>query len=210
MKDIVILGGGGFAQEVAFLIEEINNDRKMYNILGFIEKEQSCDNVESRGYPVLDESWLLKQNNICVALGIGNPVINLQLIEKLENKKFIYPNLVHPGAVCLSKKVKMGQGNIVCAGNIFTVNITIGSFNIFNLSSTYGHDVNISDFSVFNPGVKISGNVSVGKRCLIGVGAVVMQNVTITDDVVIGAASFVHRSIEEKGTYFGVPAKKIK
>lgn len=37
MKNIVILGAGGFAREVAWLIEEINNKNAEWNLLGFIE-----------------------------------------------------------------------------------------------------------------------------------------------------------------------------
>ncbi len=41
MKDIVILGSGGFAKEVAFLIEEINRSSITWNILGFITNDKS-------------------------------------------------------------------------------------------------------------------------------------------------------------------------
>ena len=40
MLDIVIIGVGGHAREVAFLIEEINRiDRPTWNLLGFVEAD---------------------------------------------------------------------------------------------------------------------------------------------------------------------------
>ena len=36
MKDIVIIGAGGFGREVAWLIEDINKIEPQWNILGFV------------------------------------------------------------------------------------------------------------------------------------------------------------------------------
>ena len=45
MKDIVIIGSGGLAKEVVFLIEEINKIENKWKILGFID-----DNIEVNHY----------------------------------------------------------------------------------------------------------------------------------------------------------------
>lgn len=39
MKDIVIIGAGGFAREVVWLIEENNKIKPEWNILGYISNE---------------------------------------------------------------------------------------------------------------------------------------------------------------------------
>jgi len=49
----------------------------------------------------------------------------------------------------------------------------------------------------------------IGNRVYIGPGAKLVGDITITDDVVIGANAVVTKSITEKGTYAGVPARKI-
>ena len=38
MKKIVIIGSGGFAKEVAFLIEDINKQKQEWNFLGYIDQ----------------------------------------------------------------------------------------------------------------------------------------------------------------------------
>lgn len=38
MKDIVIIGAGGFGREVAWLIERINNESPTWKIKGFIDR----------------------------------------------------------------------------------------------------------------------------------------------------------------------------
>ena len=43
MKDIVIIGAGGFGREVQWLLERINEREKTWNILGYV------DNGKERG-----------------------------------------------------------------------------------------------------------------------------------------------------------------
>ena len=51
-----------------------------------------------------------------------------------------FPNIIDP-SVQMSERITMGKGNIICAGNILTVDIALGDFNIINLDCTVGHDV---------------------------------------------------------------------
>ena len=53
MKDIVIIGCGGFGREVAWLIEEINNVNQEWNILGFIDDDTLNHGQIINGYAVL-------------------------------------------------------------------------------------------------------------------------------------------------------------
>ena len=40
MKDLVIVGAGGFGREVAWLVEEINEVSKEWNLVGFIDENK--------------------------------------------------------------------------------------------------------------------------------------------------------------------------
>ncbi len=211
MEDIVIIGAGGFAREVAFLIEEINKDTLTYNLLGFVDKtSDSVDQAVGKHKIIGDDEWLIDKKMSAV-LGTGSPQINSRIITKfgeLGNIKF--PNIIHPDTIWDKDKIKMQRGNIVCAGNIFTTDIEIGSFNIFNLSSTYGHDVRIQDASVFSPGSNISGAVTIGTGCLIGTGAKILPHISIGDGATVGAGAVVIEDVDENCIVVGVPAKPMK
>lgn len=61
MNDIVIIGAGGFGREVAKLIEDINTDKNMWNLLGYIDETVEKQNTIINDYPVLgDLKWLQK------------------------------------------------------------------------------------------------------------------------------------------------------
>ena len=103
-----------------------------------------------------------------------------------------------------------GKGNIICAGNILTVDIQIGDFNIINLDCTIGHDAILISYVTVYPGVHISGMVTIGAESEIGTGTQIIQGTRITDQVIIGAGSTIIRDIEEAGTYVGSPVRRIK
>src|SRR5699024_7280237 len=124
MKDIVIIGAGGFGREVAWLIEDINKVNKQWNLLGFIDDNDEVQGRILNGYEVLGKLNWLKDKEVSVVNAIANPIIRKRIIDQLKNSSITYPTLIHPNVI-YSETVEFGEGNIICAGNILTVNIEI-------------------------------------------------------------------------------------
>jgi sugar O-acyltransferase (sialic acid O-acetyltransferase NeuD family) len=211
MKKIVILGAGGLAKEIAFLIDDINKalPEPAWQILGYIISDFTEVSYDGK-YPVIgNESFVTKfDGEIHVAIGIGIPSVNAKITSLLEKHTHVFfPNLVHPSTIWDAERITMGKGNIICAGNIFTTDIQIGSFNIFNLNGTFGHDMKIDDYCIFNPGTNMSGGVAVQSGCLIGTGATVLQYKNINAGAIVGAGSVVVKDVPANATVIGVPAK---
>ena len=112
--------------------------------------------------------------------------------------------------VQLSKHVHVGEGTIICAGTIITVDVKIGNHVIINLDCTLGHDDVLSDYVTVYPSVNISGCCTIGQCVELGTGMQIIQGISITDDSIVGAGACVVKDIEEAGVYVGTPAKKIK
>lgn len=214
MKQIYILGAGGFSKEVLFLIEEINKVQLKYEFKGFIvdSTDEKTMVFSNKKYPLILQSEFLQRikpnENISIAIGIGNPNILTKVTEVFSH--FDFPNLIHPNFTCHKETFVLNRGNIVTAGCSFTVNINIGSFNIFNLNTTLGHDCVIGNYNVFNPGVNLSGGLTIGSRNLIGTGATVLQNLSIGTGSILGAGALLTKSIENNQMAIGVPAKVVK
>lgn len=211
MKNVIIIGGGGFGREVQWLVERVNQREKVWNILGYID-----DGIEKGsmvdGYSVLGGIDCLHEysGKTAVVCAIGAASTRKKVIEKVKQiGDFEFPNLIDPSVV-MSERIDMGEGNIICAGNILTVDIEIGDFNIINLDCTVGHDVVIESFVTVYPSVNVSGCVLVGENTELGTGSQVIQGISIGRDVIIGAGAVVVSDIQKAGTYIGIPAKKME
>ena len=205
MRDLVIIGKGGFARETKWIIDRINDHTNEWNFLGYIDK--STDEIDVIG----DDGYILNmKRKLAVVLAIANPAIRNNIYLKYKKNKFLdFPNIIDP-SVKMSERVCLGKGNIICVGDIMTVDISIGSFNIINDGCTIGHDVRFGDFNTVNPGSNISGNVVLKDFVEIGTGVKIIQGITIEEGVIAGAGSVIISDIPAETTVVGVPAKIIK
>ena len=212
MKKIAIIGAGGFGREVKMLIDQINHNEKQYEFIGFYD-----DNVESEtiinGFKVLGPINELVQidYNLELVISIADPKIKKKMYETLNYNNFLsFPTLIHPNVLIGTDEVSFGYGCIICASNIITVNISLGNFVILNLGCTVGHDTKIGDYCSFMPSVNISGEVIIENSVYVGTGAKIINLLTIGNSTIVGAGAVVSKSLPEKCTAVGIPAKPIK
>lgn len=208
MKKIYIVGAGGFAREVAWLIEDINEKNPIWEIMGFIDENEENIGKELNGYKVLGNlEYLNKQEKAYVIIAIGTGEVRESISNKIEKHEF--PVLIHP-SVIISKFVTIGEGTIICAGNIITTNIEIGNHVIINLDCTIGHDVILRNYTTILPSANVSGNVIIGEKTTIGTGSAIIQGISIGKQCMIGAGSVVNKVISDYVTAVGIPARVIK
>ena len=110
----------------------------------------------------------------------------------------------------MSDRVFIGEGSIICAGSIITVDIRIGKHVILNLDCTVGHDACLEDFVTVYPSVNVSGNVLVEECAELGTGTQIIQGKKIGAQTIVGAGAVVVKDLPEKCTAVGSPAKPIK
>ena len=209
MKDIVIIGAGGFGREVAWLIEDINKQSLEWNILGYVDDNESVQDKHIGDYPVLGKTDYLFDKGINVVIAIANPTIRQKIYNELKSTKNRFPILIHP-SVIYSKRVTFGQGVVVSAGTILTVDIIIDDFVLIDRLNNIGHDTRIESFSTLLPSTTVSGNVNIEYGVLIGTGTTIIQELTIGKNTTIGAGAVVTREIPSNCTAVGAPAKPIK
>jgi sugar O-acyltransferase (sialic acid O-acetyltransferase NeuD family) len=212
MNDLVIVGHGGLAKEVAFLVEEINRQQPAWRLLGFITDRPDCVGQSHGDYLIMDtDEGLLRRTQDCaVAIAIGKPAVLKSVHERLRpNPHLSFPNLIHPGASGDWARIQLGAGNLVLNGAAFTTAIRIGSFNLFNPGGTVSHDCVLGDFNLVSPGANLCGAVALEDEVFVGAGAIVTQGLRVGRGTIIGAGAVVVRDITEAGTYVGVPARKL-
>ncbi len=212
MKKLYIIGSGGFGREVLWLIERINNLDKIWEIQGFIDDDKSLCGTIKNDYKVLGDCDYLGDldEDVYAVISIGSPKIKEKIVNKLSKFSNVhFATLIDP-SVLYSDQIKIGEGSIICAGTIITVNIEIGKHVIINLDCTIGHDAIIENYVTILPSVNLSGNTVTKKYTTIGTGTKVIQGVTIGENVMIGAGTVVIRDIENSVTAVGNPARIVK
>lgn len=212
MKDLIIIGASGFGREVAWLVERINKAKSTWNLLGFFDDDDRIQGEIINGYKVLGKSEDVgKYPDAYYVCAIGSSRIREKVINRIidVNPAVKFGTVIDP-TVEMSDLVQIGEGSIICAHTIITVNISIGKHVIINLDCTVGHDAVLSDFVTLYPSVNVSGITNIGHAVELGTGMQIIQGKSIGDYSIVGAGAVVVKDIPEKCTAVGSPAKPIK
>lgn len=210
MKDLAIFGAGGLGKEIACMIR---NRLPEWNIIGFF------DDGKPKGQRVLSlglvhggvddlNAW---PNNIAIAIAIGNPQTVKTIVEKINNPKISFPNIIHPNFEKLdSDTFAIGRGNIIMGGCRVSCNVSMGDFNLLNGAVIIGHDSKIGSYNSIMPAVRISGGVKIGDYNFLGISSIVLQQVKIGHGVKLGAGSVLMTIPQNGHLYMGNPARKTE
>jgi len=209
MKDLVIIGAGGFGREVAsWRIKWINEAKPTWNFLGFID-----DNVTEtpEGFPVLGnlEYLLSREDRPYFAVAIGNSVVREKIANRCREAGFPAATIVDPTCL-IGENSTIGEGSIICAECDIGINVKIGEFCIFNSYCNFGHDITIGDYTDVMSEMLMGGECNIGKHNYFGLRCTVINQVDTVDHCTFGACACVVKDAAEPGTYVGVPAKMIK
>lgn len=179
-------------------------------MLGFLDERPEVKGKVVDDVPVLGDLpdiISLKNDVKIVCAGVGDPYLKKRLVEKTKNFGFQFADsLIHP-SVFISKRNRLGIGNVICEGTIITTNVDIGNFVIINRGVGISHDDQIEDYVTVSPGVQIAGNVTLREGAFIGIGSSIREKTTIGSWSVIGGGSFVKDDVQEHSLYAGVPAE---
>lgn len=212
MKDLIIFGASGFGREVAWAVERINKVEPTWNLLGFMDDNNDIQQSEINGYKVLGKTADVgKYPDAYYVCAVGASKVREKIVDNMKkvNADIKFGTVIDP-SVEMSDLVSIGEGTIICAHTIITVNISIGNHVIINLDCTVGHDAIIQDFVTMYPSVNVSGITNIGHAVELGTGMQIIQGKIIGDYTIIGAGAVVTKNIPSKCTAVGSPAKPIK
>jgi sugar O-acyltransferase (sialic acid O-acetyltransferase NeuD family) len=211
MKKIAIFGAGGFGREVKWLIDEINQKNPEWEFIGYFDDDFSHVTKTDPSFFLGGKDVLNQWNEeLAIVFAIGNPLVKRKIVEAIHNPKLHFPVLVHPNVRTGDASVVIGEGSIICAGTILTIDIVLGKHVILNLGCTVGHDTVIGDYCSFMPAVNISGEVNLGACVYVGTGAKIINQLEIGHDTIVGAGAVVAKTLPPCCTAVGIPAKPIK
>ena len=201
MANMIIIGTGGFAIELAGLLSGLD-----IGLTGFIgPKRTNKLPAEWLGEDKVIET-LDSNSNILIA--IGDPQIRSKVADKIRKKKLQQQTFIYPDSY-ISPEASIAAGSIIYPNVTIHAGVVLGKNVLINSNATIGHHTKVGEFSNIGPGASIGGCCNIGNKSYIGIGVSIIENIDILDHVVIGAGASVIANIDLNGTYVGVPAKKI-
>lgn len=215
MKDIVVVGAGGFGREVCDVIEAlaVTSDVRLLGVVDDQPSEINLDRLQQREIRYLGTSgeFIDRLDSSGVAdlhyvVGINSPSVKTQISARFEAACVPAAVLVHPQAT-VGSAVQLGVGTVICAGARVNTNVRIGRHVHVNPNCNVGHDTVLEDFVSVNPLAAISGEVTVGTGVVVGSTAFVFQGISVGENAVIGASSCVVNDVPADATVKGVPAR---
>ena len=197
MNRLIIIGASGHGKVVA----DIATYNGYKNIV-FLDNDPEIETCA--GFPVIGPDTMTSELDGDVFVAVGKTETRKKLMEREKARTF--PVLIHPSAV-IAESAEVGVGSVIMAGAVINPGARIGKGCIINTSSSVDHDCVIGDYVHISVGTHLAGTVVVGTGTWIGTGAIVSNNINICGGCTIGAGAVVIKSIDEPGTYIGVPAK---
>lgn len=209
MRDLVIVGAGGFARETAAAATAAGT----WRILGFADDDRALHGTIRSGHPILgavDDVVDLKDAGVVVC--VGNPRnyrTRRQIVERLGLPADRYVTVVHPAASVGAGSV-VGPGSVLLAGTVLSADVTVGSHVAVMPQAVLTHDDVVGDYVTVASGVRLGGGAVLEQGAYVGAGALVREGVTVGAWSLVGMGSVVLHDVPPGETWVGSPARKLR
>jgi len=205
MKELLILGAGPHAQEMADIVQQINHVAPTWNLLGFLVPEAQAERVGETlgcGYSVLGTFVAVEcypDAFLAMEYNCGFPDLTCERVT----------SLVAPTAFVAST-ARIGRGCVIYPHCFVGHNAILGD-RVFVLGgSVINHDAVLEDDVTVASQVSLAGFVHVEAGCYLGQACTVRQYLRIGRGSLIGMGSVVIADVPPNSVMVGNPARKLR
>ena len=210
MKQLIIIGAGGFGREVLAWARQSLGCGEAWTVKGFLD-----DNIEAIAGLHVPAPWLGRIEDhqpaadevfVCA---MGVPAIKRRCFECIEARGGQFITLIHRTAV-VGDQVKLGAGVILCPYAVVSGYNVIGKGVVVNMHATVDHDANVGDWTQINCHCDVTAGVQVGSEVWFSSHVAVAPRLKIGDRAYLGIGSAILRDVEADTKVFGLPARRVE
>jgi len=209
MKELLIVGAGGFGREIANAVPDTLGFGSDFTLKGFLDRNAAALDGFAGYPPVLGtpETYEIGPDDVFF-VAMGDPVQRRRNVELLAARGGRFQTLLHRTA-SLGRNVTIGAGSYVAHNAVLTADVTVGRNVCVFHGSVIGHDCRIGDCSHISSLVFLGGGVEVGSDVTVHPGARVVPSTRLGDGSTVGVGSVVLSNVRPGTTVFGIPAQDI-
>ena len=197
MRDLFIVGAGGFGREAVWTVERINKaaQQPLWNVVGFADDDPEKASGNFEGYPMLGNCEKASRDfpGASIFIAIGDNAIREKLYRQLRGHDF--PALIDPSAQ-VSPTTEFRHGTYIACEAVVSVGTEIGKFVIINARAGVGHDSKVGDFVNICPGVSLSGHTVIEDHVFMGTNSCTAPNMTVGKGAVVACGTPVLKAVE--------------
>jgi sugar O-acyltransferase (sialic acid O-acetyltransferase NeuD family) len=208
MKQLHIVGAGGFGRECHAWASQHPDCGKAWTIAGFLDDNAEALKPFGDFAPVRPLAGHRPSADNVYLCGLGLPGAKEKLVAPLASAGAEFITFVHPRAI-LGARVKLGKGVVICPGAVLSTDILLGDFAMVNLNSTMGHDAELGAWSTLSAHCDLTGHVKVADRVFMGSRASVIPGKKVGSGSIVGAGAVVVADVPPGVTVVGNPARVL-
>ena len=210
MKNLVIIGAGGFGREMFGAAREAVGYGERFRIKGFLDGNPAAlDGFY--GYPSVigaPETYAVEQDDVFVT-ALGSIESRRRCAGMIESRGGVFMPVIHRTA-SLGLNVTVGDGSFIAHNVVLTADVSVGRHACVFHGTVIGHDTALGDYSHIYSLASIGGGVRIGEGASVFPGAKIVPRVTIGDGATVGIGSTVIRDVDRGITVFGSPAERFR
>ncbi len=204
MKNIIIVGAGGFGREVFHWLQDWigfdTNRRYAFQIKGFLGlDDKELDDFDLPVGILGHEGTYKFQEDDLFVMAVGQPALKRKIANRMIELKAEFFTLVHPTAIVCSS-AKIGVGVVLCPFSIVSSDVRLGDFAMLNTQASIGHDCKVGDYCVLSGYASLNGFVTLEDEVFLGTRATVVASKTVGSQSNVSAHALVVSDVPKQTT----------
>lgn len=207
---LAIYGGGGLGREVLELAGQINEAKRKWENIVFIDDVITDDTINGiKRYSYESFKTVFSKDSIRFVIALGEPKLRNALYEKAIGDGYEAETLIHPN-VRIPETAEIGKGVVICANSLVSANTQICDNVYLQPVCVIGHDARINASSVISAFCAISGHCVIGEGTYIGIHSGVKEQCAVGARTIIGMGTMVFKDIPDGVIVMGNPGRVLK
>lgn len=204
MKNLIIVGAGGYAKSVLDSLDHMN-----FRMMGYID-DVKPKGVDHQGFPVLGNSidCIENINEYVYFVAIGNNAKRKVWFDKLKKRNLSLINVIDKSAL-VSHAASIGEGCFIGKLAILNHGSSVGDNCVINTRALIEHGCHVMDHVNVSTNATLNGDVICEEGSFVGSGTVINGQLTIGSWALVGSGAVVVKDVKPHTTVVGVPAKEI-